>query len=139
MNKSDLSDERIEYYQKQYDELKDFEYTDEIIDQLEEELRMMKNYESMHKYMTEFDEAMSDKQGALNQINDALGALGHMSNTESFNELYDEFYNQYYSMQDLVDRIETAFDSIDFDEYRFNELQEELLLFIACKESMDTQ
>lgn len=47
---------------------------------------MMKNYESMHKYMTEFDEAMSDKQGALNQINDALGALGHMSNTESFNE-----------------------------------------------------
>lgn len=126
LEQEDLSDERIEYYQKQYDELKDFEYTDEIIDQLEEELRMMKNYESMHKYMTEFDEAMSDKQGALNQINDALGALGHMSNTESFNELYDEFYNQYYSMQDLVDRIETAFDSIDFDEYRFNELQEEL-------------
>lgn len=126
LEQEDLSDERIEYYQKQYDELKDFEYTDEIIDQLEEELRMMKNYESMHKYMTEFDEAMSDKQGALNQINDALSALGHMSNTESFNELYDEFYNQYYSMQDLVDRIETAFDSIDFDEYRFNELQEEL-------------
>lgn len=126
LEQEDLSDERIEYYQKQYDELKDFEYTDEIIDQLEEELRMMKNYESMHKYMTEFDEAMSNKQGALNQVNDALSALGHMSDTESFNELYDEFYNQYYSMQDLVDRIETAFDSIDFDEYRFNELQEEL-------------
>lgn len=126
LEQEDLSDERIEYYQKQYDELKDFEYTDEIIDQLEEELRMMKNYESMHKYMTEFNEAMSNKQGALNQVNDALSALGHMSDTESFNELYDEFYNQYYSMQDLVDRIETAFDSIDFDEYRFNELQEEL-------------
>lgn len=121
-----LSDERIEYYQKQYDELKDFEYTDEIIDQLEEELRMMKNYESMHKYMTDFNEAMSDKQGALNQINDALSALGHMNDTESFSALYDEFYNQYYSMQDIVDRIGTAFDSIDFDEYRFNELQEEL-------------
>ena len=85
---------------------------------------MMKNYESMHKYMTEFDEAMFNKQGALNQINDALGALGHMSNTEAFNELYDEFYNQYYSMQDIVDRMN----------YRKN-----FLLFIACKESMDTQ
>lgn len=126
LEQEDLSDERIEYYQKQYDELKDFEYTDEIIDQLEEELRMMKNYESMHKYMTDFNEAMSDKQGALNQINDALSALGHMNDTESFSALYDEFYNQYYSMQDIVDRIETAFDSIDFDEYRFNELQEEL-------------
>ena len=126
LEQEDLSDERIEYYQKQYDELKDFEYTDEIIDQLEEELRMMKNYESMHKYMTDFNGAMSDKQGALNQINDALGALGHMNDTESFSALYDEFYNQYYSMQDIVDRIETAFDSIDFDEYRFNELQEEL-------------
>ena len=126
LEQEDLSDERIEYYQKQYDELKGFEYTDEIIDQLEEELRMMKNYESMHKYMTDFNGAMSDKQGALNQINDALSALGHMSNTEAFNELYDEFYNQYYSMQDLVDRIETAFESIVFDEYRFNELQEEL-------------
>lgn len=126
LEQEDLSDERIEYYQKQYDELKDFEYTDEIIDQLEEELRMMKNYESMHKYMTDFNEAMSDKQGALNQINDALSALGHMNDTESFSALYDEFYNQYYSMQDVVDRIGTAFDSIDFDEYRFNELQEEL-------------
>lgn len=126
LEQEDLSDERIEYYQKQYDELKDFEYTDEIIDQLEEELRMMKNYESMHKYMTDFNGAMSDKQGALNQINDALNALGHMNDTESFSALYDEFYNQYYSMQDIVDRIETAFDSIDFDEYRFNELQEEL-------------
>lgn len=125
LEQEDLSDERIEYYQKQYDELKDFEYTDEIIDQLEEELRMMKNYESMHKYMTDFNEAMSDKQGALNQINDALSALGHMNDTESFSALYDEFYNQYYSMQDIVDRIGTAFDSIDFDEYRFNELQEE--------------
>lgn len=126
LEQEDLSDERIEYYQKQYDELKDFEYTDEIIDQLEEELRTMKNYESMHKYMTDFNEAMSDKQGALNQINDALSALGHMNDTESFSALYDEFYNQYYSMQDIVDRIGTAFDSIDFDEYRFNELQEEL-------------
>lgn len=126
LEQEDLSDERIEYYQKQYDELKDFEYTDEIIDQLEEELRMMKNYESMHKDMTDFNGAMSDKQGALNQINDALSALGHMNDTESFSALYDEFYNQYYSMQDIVDRIETAFDSIDFDEYRFNELQEEL-------------
>lgn len=126
LEQEDLSDERIEYYQKQYDELKDFEYTDEIIDQLEEELRMMKNYESMHKYMTDFNGAMSDKQGALNQINDALSALGYMNDTESFSALYDEFYNQYYSMQDIVDRIETAFDSIDFDEYRFNELQEEL-------------
>lgn len=126
LEQEDLSDERIEYYQKQYDELKDFEYTDEIIDQLEEELRMMKNYESMHKYMTDFNGAMSDKQGALNQINDALSALYHMNDTESFSALYDEFYNQYYSMQDIVDRIETAFDSIDFDEYRFNELQEEL-------------
>lgn len=126
LEQEDLTDERIEYYQKQYDELKDFEYTDEIIDQLEEELRMMKNYESMHKYMTDFNEAMSDKQGALNQINDALSALGHMNDTESFSALYDEFYNQYYSMQDIVDRIGTAFDSIDFDEYRFNELQEEL-------------
>lgn len=126
LEQEDLSDERIEYYQKQYDELKDFEYTDEIIDQLEEELRMMKNYESMHKYMTDFNGAMSDKQGALNQTNDALSALGHMNDTESFSALYDEFYNQYYSMQDIVDRIETAFDSIDFDEYRFNELQEEL-------------
>ena len=126
LEQEDLSDERIEYYQKQYDELKDFEYTDEVIDSLEDELRMMKNYESMHGYMTAFNEAMSERQGALSRINDALSALGHMSDNGTFSSLYDEFYNEYYSMQDIVDRIETAFDSIDFDEYRFNELQEEL-------------
>ena len=113
LEQEDLSDERIEYYQKQYDELKDFEYTDEVIDSLEDELRMMKNYESMHGYMTAFNEAMSERQGALSRINDALSALGHMSDNGTFSSLYDEFYNEYYSVQDIVDRIETAFDSID--------------------------
>lgn len=126
LEQEELSDERIEYYQTQYDELKDFEYTDEMIENLENELKMMKNYESMHDYMTTFNEAMSERKGALSQMNDALGALGHISDNEMFSSLYDEFYNEYYNIQDIVDRIETAFDSIDFDEYRFNELQEEL-------------
>lgn len=126
LENEDMSDERIEYYQKQYDEIKDFEYTDEDIDQMEDELKTLKNYESMNSYIKSFNEYMNDRQGALSLMNDALNSLEHMNDVEPFNSLYEEFYNQYYSIQDVVDSIQSAFDNIDFDEYRFNELQEEL-------------
>lgn len=126
LEKEDMSDERIEYYQKQYDELKDFEYTDEDIDSLENELKTLKNYESMHEHIKSFNDYMNDRQGALSLMNDALDSLENMNDQEPFTALYEDFYNQYYSIQDTVEHIQDAFDAIDFDEYRFNELQEEL-------------
>lgn len=126
LEKEDMSDERIEYYQKQYDELKDFEYTDEDIDSLENELKTLKNYESMHEHIKSFNDYMNDRQGALSLMNDALNSLENMNDQEPFTTLYEDFYNQYYSIQDTVEHIQDAFDQIDFDEYRFNELQEEL-------------
>lgn len=126
LEKEDMSDEKIEYYQKQYDEIKNFNYTDQNIDDMENELKLMKNYESMHSHMTEFNDLMNGRQGVLQQMNDSLTSLEHMNIADQFSDLYDEFYNQYYSLQDLVDRIQISFDEIDFDEYHFNELQEEL-------------
>lgn len=126
LEKEDMSDERIEYYQKQYDELKDFEYTDEDLDALENELKTLKNYESMHEDIQSFNDYMNDRHGALNLMNDALDSLQNMNDQEPFTSLYEQFYNQYYSIQDTVEHIQDAFDQIDFDEYRFNELQEEL-------------
>lgn len=126
LEKEDMSDERIEYYQKQYDELKDFEYTDEDIDSLENELKTLKNYESMHEHIKSFNDYMNDRQGALSLMNDALDSLENMNDQEPFTALYEDFYNQYYSIQDTVEHIQDSFDAIDFDEYRFNELQEEL-------------
>ncbi|WP_276617946.1 AAA family ATPase [Sharpea azabuensis] len=55
INEVDMSDERIEYYQSQYEELKDLEYTDEDIENLEHEAEMMKNYEKLNTHMRTFD------------------------------------------------------------------------------------
>lgn len=126
MTEEDFSDEAIEYYQSQYDELKNLDYTDDDVDAMEKELDVMKNFESMSSYIRTFDEALDSPQGAIEAVHSAVDALENIKDTGSFGESYDNLYNLYYSLQDVHENVMNEFNAYDFDEYRFNELQETL-------------
>ena len=124
IQEEDFSDERIEYYQAQYDELKDLEYTDEDVDNLEKELDVMKNFESMSESIKTFDEALDGHGGGIEALSTALNALESIKDVEGFSESYDTLYNLYYNVMDVHDQVMNQFNGYDFDEYRFNEVQE---------------
>lgn len=126
INEVDMSDERIEYYQSQYDELKDLEYTDEDIENLEHEVEIMKNYEKLNAHIRQFDHLVNDNHGVLEQLQSAIDELDSVKEYDDFKEDYNQLYNTYYSLSDIVGSIMQSYEGIDFDEYRFNEINEEL-------------
>lgn len=117
----DLSDEQIEYYQAQIEEIDDVPYTDEDIDEFEIELNRLENYEKMNEVIHSFDEHMSNH--SLTSLKDAIYDLSQIKD-EEFEEYYDNLYNQYYDLKDTYESIMDLYHSFHFDEYRFNELQD---------------
>lgn len=117
----DLSDEQIEYYQSQIQEIEDVPYTDEEIDEFEVELNRLENYEKMNEIIQSFDGNMSNH--VLSSLKDAIYDLSQIKD-EEFEEHYDNLYNQYYDLKDTYESVMDLYHSFHFDEYRFNELQD---------------
>lgn len=124
IEEEDFSDEQIEYYQSQYQELEGLSYSDEDVEAMENELEVMKNFESLSGHIQAFDQALDSSQGALEAIHSALSSLEAIKDMEEFSQPYDDLYNLYYNLSDLHDNVMNTYQGFDFDEYRFNELQE---------------
>ncbi|MEG0365640.1 MAG: AAA family ATPase, partial [Coprobacillus sp.] len=120
----DMSDEQLEFLESQLNEIEEFTYTDEEITEFEEELKLLQNYEKMNDDIQAFDQAMNSSQGMLPIFKNALSHLNNLSQYEQFEELYNHLYDQYYNVMDDYENVMDVYRSFQFDEYRFNELQE---------------
>ncbi|MGX8680251.1 MAG: DNA repair protein RecN, partial [bacterium] len=126
-------DEQIEYYTAQYNELKDLSYSDDDIDELENELQVLKDYEKLNTYIESLSAVLDHSTGAIEQIHEAVRIMSHLSDYPDFADDYDQLYNLYYSLIDIDDHIHMTFSRYDFNEYRFNELQDELYRIARLK------
>ena len=126
IEEEEFSDEQIEYYEKQYNEIKDFSYTEETLEELEKEAEILKNYEQLHHHIRVIDQLLSSNDGAFEKIDTALHELEDIKEIDDYNQDYDTLYNLYYSLMDVHEHIMNTFGQYEFDEYRFNEVQEEL-------------
>ncbi len=117
----DMSDEQLDYLLSQANEIDDLTYTDEEIDELSEELKRLQNHEKIYQIMNEFDHYMNS---SVSSFNDALHCLNRLTDFEDFSSGYDTLYDLFYSVKDQYDEIVDIYHSYQFDEYRFNELQE---------------
>jgi len=126
ISEEDMSDEAIEFYQANMKELQAVDFTDDDVDAMENELALMKSHERLSENMAAFDNHMNGSRGALTALHEALDALGTASDYEGFSDLYDELYNEYETINDTYQNVMDLFARVEFDEYRFNELQETL-------------
>ena len=126
IEEEEFSDEQIEYYEKQYNEIKDFSYTEESLQELENEADILKNYEQLHTHVHAIDQLLSSSDGAFEKIDTALHELDEIKDMDEYEEDYNTLYNLYYSLMDVHSHIIDTFGRYEFDEYRFNEVQEEL-------------
>lgn len=117
----DLSDEQIEFYQTQLNEIDELPYSDEEIEQFEKELSQLENYEKLNESIQSFDNIISNE--TLSSLKESLYYLSNIKD-EEFEEYYDHMYNIYYDLKDNYDSIMSLYNSYQFDEYRFNELQD---------------
>lgn len=120
----DMSDEQLEFLQSQLNEIDSYAYTDEEVDDLEKELKVLQNYEKVNEQIIAFDQLLNHSQGALAQIKESLSHLQSILDYSDFNDSYEKMYDLYYSFFDEYENIMDIHHSYQFDEFRFNELQD---------------
>ena len=129
----DMSDEQLDFLESQLDEIDKVEYTDDEVDELENELKMLQNFEKMNEDIQNFDRLMNSSKGALPLIKESLNALESVTEIEAFQKSYDNIYNQYYLLIDDYENVMETYREFQFDQYRFNEIQETLYIINRLK------
>ena len=129
----DMSDEQLDFLESQLDEIDKVEYTDDEVEELEKELKMLQNFEKMSEDIQNFDRLMNSSKGALPLIKESLNALESVTEIEAFQKSYDNIYNQYYLLIDEYENVMDTYREFQFDQYRFNEIQETLYMINRLK------
>ena len=129
----DMSDEQLDFLESQLDEIDKVEYTDDEVDELENELKMLQNFEKMNEDIQNFDRLMNSSKGALPLIKESLNSLESVNEIEAFQKSYDNIYNQYYLLIDDYENVMETYREFQFDQYRFNEIQETLYIINRLK------
>lgn len=125
--------EQLEFYQSQLDEINQFDFENESIDDLEKEKEQLQNFEKIQKNIENFKYYASSDNGASSQLYNTIKALEPISYLEEFETLYNTLYDLYYKVDDTIERVLDCYNALEFDEYRFNEVQEKLFIVQKLK------
>lgn len=118
--------EQMDFYQSQLNEINQFDFENESIEELEKEKQQLQNFEKVQKSMTVFRQYIQQDAGALSKFYLGIRALEDIADLEEFEALYNELYDLYYKSEDTIEKIIDVYQGLDFDEYRFNEVQNQL-------------
>ncbi len=120
----DMSDEQLDFLKSQLKEIDECAYTDEEVDEYEEELKILQNYEKMNEHIQNFEQLMNNHQGILPKLKESTFEIQSLSSYSEFEKHIEHIHNIYYNLLDEVESILEIYHSFQFDEYRFNELQD---------------
>lgn len=120
----ELSDEQLEYYQAQLEEINSLDLSSINEEELEQEKKQLQNYEKTSQIITNYHQYISSSNGAIALLNNAVNELELLNDDPQYASLYDKINDLYYNLLDLDNEIMTEFNHSDFDEYRLNEIQE---------------
>ena len=120
----ELSDEQLEYYQSQLDEINSIDLTSIDEELLELEKKQLLDYEKTSETINNYRQYMSGERGALTLLNNAINELENLSEQPDYQLIYEKIYDLYYNLIDLDNEVISEFNSSDFDEYRLNEIQD---------------
>jgi DNA repair protein RecN (Recombination protein N) len=124
-NKKEASAEKESFLAYQIKELEGYNLVPDEKIHLEEELNKLKNYD---KIMNELQTAYTFLDGEIYQIDhiyDASSALDKIKHLdESYQDMADRLSSSYYEIDDVKSRIYQQIESLDFDQDRFNLMQE---------------
>lgn len=120
----ELSDEQLEYYQGQLDEINSIDFASIDEDQLEQEKKQLLDYEKTAETINNYRQYMNGERGVLTLLNNAINELENLNEQPAYQHIYEKIYDLYYNLIDLDNEVISEFNSSDFDEYRLNEIQD---------------
>lgn len=126
LNSQNEIDSNAEFWAYQYNELEKADLKIGEIEELEQELNFLNNYEHIFKLLLEIKETLKN-----NDISDSLyNVLNSLEKLKKVNEKYNKQYelinDAYYNIEDLESTIKDDFNHLEFDDERLNIINERL-------------
>lgn len=133
VTKEEMSDEQLDFYQAQLNEIEELDIDNLDEEALEKEELQLKNYEKINQRISNYQQFMDNNQGALSNLSYALKELEYVNDYPEYNESYNKLYDAYYQTMDIHETIMDCFRSMEFNEYRLHEIQDTLLMMQRLK------
>lgn len=128
----ELSDEQLDFYQAQLDEINEINFDDFDEEHLFNERKRLLDFEKNKQHYTNFNEYINGHNGVLNLLKTSLSELSYIEDNDVKN-IYDQLYDIYYSINDYSQEISYIESASDFNEDYFNELQDQYLTYNKLK------
>ena len=128
----ELSDEQLDFYKAQLDEINEIDFDHFNEDELMKERKRLLDFEKNTQHFQEFEAFVNGSQGALSMLESGLSQLSYIEDIE-IKKIYDQLYDLYYSLNDCIQEVSSIASSHYFDEDYFQELQDQYFTFNKLK------
>lgn len=132
LTEEELSDEQLDFYQSQLDEINEIHFDDFDEEHLFNERKRLLDFEKNKQHYQNFHDYIDSHHGALNLLKTGLNELAYIED-QDIKQIYDQLYDMYYSLNDYCQEISHIEASGDFDEDYFNELQDQYFTYNKLK------
>ncbi len=132
-NSINADKQQLDYLKYQFQELQNAKLNLTEEEDLKEELEYLNNFENINNYLNYIKNEYSE-----HNINDSLyNILNYFKKISEFNNKYQDLANRietiYYDSLDMEESVSNDLENLDFDEERFNEINERLQLINDLK------
>ena len=138
LNNKDESDKNIDFIKFQLDEINKANLVLGEEEQLLDELKILNNFENIYQYLQNIKSLINDNNISddLYEISDYLKKLKMIS--PQYLEHQQEIENAYYAVDELNSFIKSELSSLEFDEYRLNEINDRIDIISRLKRKYKT-
>lgn len=131
--KEELSEEQVDFYRFQLNEIENVNLKENEIEELELEKKRMSEFEKINENLRTTLAYLSSEGSALELLYEAKRALENLSDDPLYQKHFEHLNDLYYQLDDLRTELEQEASNLYFDEHRYNEIQERLFAISKLK------
>jgi len=120
---SSLKEDDLEFYQYKLDEINSLDLKEGEIEELDIEKNRISRISKINDRVKEAIALINDEKGALDLLYQAKKSIGSIASDPLFEKYEESLINLYEQMNDTVSELKRDFASMDYDEYRINEIE----------------
>lgn len=127
------NEDDLEFLQYQVDEIENAHLTLNEEDELEEQHKRMSAFEKLNIKINHAIELLDGSNQCSELLYEAAKECGNFEDFDECIKFHDQLLDQYYGLNDTIENMKEFMNGLEYDEERFNQIQERLFLINKLK------
>lgn len=125
---NEYNEDDLDFLTFQLNEIDEANITEGELEEIEAEQKRMMSFEKLTTHLNQACELLDGTQGSNPALYNAYKELDAISDVEDTITMRDALLEAYYAIDDQLQQIRDYADSLEYDDQRFNEIQERIFL-----------